>query len=257
MLEVKNLCFSYNKKDQVLTDISFKANYGDCIAVLGKNGVGKSTLMKCIINNLKPQQGEIILDGLDISKLKSNKRAQLIGYVPQELSFANGTVYDAILIGRKPYFSYAVRDHDLDIVDEVIKKLHIEHLSFKNINDLSGGERQKVAIARALVQQPKLLYLDEPTSNLDIKNQLEVLDLVNELAHQENIIVLINIHNINLVVNYFTTMLLLKDGKVLKEVNKQNEITSEDIKQLFDINVDIVKSSNQEKYIILKEKKKL
>lgn len=249
MLEVKNLSFSYDKKDLVLDDISFNIQDHKLVGVLGKNGVGKSTLMKCVIGLLKSYNGEIIIDGKNVKSLSLNECSKLIGYVPQQVEFSNSTVFDSVLIGRRPYFKFDARDEDLQIVNDVLHQLHMEDLAFKNINNLSGGERQKVAIARALVQSPKLLYLDEPTSNLDIKNQIDVLNLIREITIVKDIICIVNIHDLNLALRFFDSLIILKDSKIIKNTADE-DLTSQDIEGAFGIKVDIVEINNKKNIII-------
>ena len=250
-LEVKNLSFSYNKKDLILDNINLEINEGNCVGVLGKNGVGKTTLMKCIINLIKNYDGDILLDNKNIKDIDLKTKSKIISYVPQHTEFSYSTVFDSILIGRKPYFDVEAKEEDLNLVSKVIRELDLEELAFRNVNTLSGGEKQKVSIARALVKEPKLLYLDEPTSNLDLKNQIEVLKLINNIAKNNQIIILLNIHDINLAFHYLDEFIILKNSKLINHCSIE-DINEEDLNKAFDINCDIKKINNY-KYIVINE----
>ncbi len=177
LLEVLDICFSYNSHP-VLKEVSFKVNQSEIVCLLGENGAGKSTLLKCINRLLLPFRGVVLINQKDISSLSKGEIAKRFAYVPQNTSLSELTVYETILLGRKPYFNWRVNKQDYEIVDEIIKELSLEHLVMKPLSKLSGGERQKVIIARALAQYPKVLLLDEPTSNLDLKNQFEIMSLL-------------------------------------------------------------------------------
>ncbi len=251
MLEVKNLFYSYNGKDRVLEDINFKTDDSSLVGILGKNGVGKTTLMRCIVSLVKVKEGEIYLDGINLNSLKLKEKSRLIGYVPQNIIFSDATVFDSILIGRRPYFGFEAGKTDLEIVNSIIEDLKLKDLAFKNVNNLSGGERQKVAIARALVKEPKLLYLDEPTSNLDIKNQIEVLGLIRRIAKKRKITVLVNIHDLNLAMHFFDSLIILNDNKIIKTTIPE-KLEAEDLSEAFGIEASIV-TIDDKRHIILKE----
>ncbi len=177
-LEVKNLYFKYNK-EWILENINFILNDKEFLAIIGPNGGGKTTLLKLILGFLKPNKGEIKIYG------KFPKQARkIIGYVPQHISFSIDipiTVFDIVLQGRLKKGKFFYSKIDKQKATEVLEKLHIYNLKDKRIKDLSGGERQKVLIARALVSEPKLLIMDEPTSAIDPRGQTEILDLIESL----------------------------------------------------------------------------
>ena len=152
------------------------------MSLVGPNGSGKTTLIKCIDRILKPR-GSILLDGLELERMSRQEVARQIGYVPQSSSTPLATtVFDTVLMGRRPHISWRVADSDLDKVAEVLEKLHLEDLAMRDFAQLSGGQKQKVLIARALAQEPAVLLLDEPTSNLDMRHQLEVMEIVRDLV---------------------------------------------------------------------------
>jgi iron complex transport system ATP-binding protein len=215
MVEIKNITFAYNQASKTILDgISFDIQKNQCIAVLGNNGAGKSTLLKCIDRICPAQKGAVFIDGNDVSKMTRNALAQNISYVPQKNKSLNMTVFDAILLGRKPYIRWDATSEDRQIVYDIIRKMHLEDFALRNVSELSGGEAQKVMLARALAQEPKLLLLDEPTSNLDPRNQHEVLHIVKKIAREHNICVAIVIHDLNLAIRYCDRFVFLKDSCV-------------------------------------------
>ena len=210
MIEVRNLSFAYGNTP-ILQDISFQVEPGECVGIMGNNGTGKSTLITCINRIRKPRSGQVLINGQDVRRLSRNALAQKVAYVAQKNEMTNATVFDCVLLGRTPYIRWSVSQGDLDLCDEVIDRLGISHLKLRNVEQLSGGEMQKVMLARALVQQPELLLLDEPTSNLDPKNQYEMMALVREIARERNIAVLIVIHDLNLALRCCDRFFFLRD----------------------------------------------
>ncbi len=213
MIKVRDISFSYNE-NLILDDISFDIEKNHCIAVLGNNGAGKSTLIKCLNRINKPQNGYVMMGEDNLFEMHRNELAKRVGYVAQKNEVTRLTVFDSILLGRKPYIKWEANKSDLEIVESVIETLELTDFKMRFIDELSGGEFQKVMFARALAQQPKLLLLDEPTSNLDPKNQYEVLKLVKTISKENNIAVAIVIHDLNLALRYCDKFLLIKDSKV-------------------------------------------
>lgn len=213
MIEVKNISFGYRSKN-ILQQICFDMNEGHCVAILGVNGAGKSTLIKCI-NRINPSHGgSVTIENCNVFRLHLNELAQKIAYVAQKNEVSRLTVFDAILLGRKPYIKWDITKKDKDIVNKIIEQLELQDYKMRFLDELSGGEMQKVIVARALAQQPKLLLLDEPTSALDPKNQYEMLSLVRDIAKKHNIAVAIVIHDINLALRYCDRFLFIKDCEV-------------------------------------------
>ena len=190
-LDVKNLNFGYTKKVQILHNINFSVESGQLVSLIGPNGSGKTTIIKCINQILSPQSGQIFLDGTNVHTMRTMELAKKVGYVPQMTkNFMGGTVLDAVLMGRRPYIKWKITDYDVTLVLEILKKLEITHLAHKEYEALSGGQKQKVLIARALAQNPDVYLFDEPTSFLDIKNQLEIMNMAKELVHQHHKLVI-------------------------------------------------------------------
>ena len=248
-LEVKNLCFSYSKKDTI-KDINFEVNEGDIVAILGVNGVGKSTLLKCLNNVHKAKSGEVLIDGISIKNMKQIEIAKKIGYVSQTGQFIEGSVFENILIGRKPFIKWTLKDEDLNEVSEAIKMVGLDELASRNIDKLSGGERQKVAICRVLAQKTPILMFDEPTSNLDLKNQIECLDVIKNIVKENKLLALVSIHDLNLALRYANKFLMLKDGTVYSFGGVET-INSKSIKEVYDIDVD-VKYDENHTFIVVK-----
>ena len=250
MLSVQNLSSSYDKKSNIINDISLTLNNGLIGIVLGKNGAGKSTLFKTILNMMKFKNGEIILNDVSINTLSSKERAKKISYVPQDIKFGELSVYDTILSGRISSFNYVATKEDKEKVMHIIHDMHLENIMLKNVTSLSGGEKQKVAIARALVQEPELIIFDEPTGNLDINNEHLILKEARKIVKDKNIMILIAIHDLNLALNYGDKFFFLKEGKLISE-RLSSEIDEEIIKKTFDIDVEI-KSIDNQKIILAK-----
>ena len=210
MIEVKNIAFSYGKHT-VLKDISFTAEPGDCVGILGNNGVGKSTLVTCMNKIRKPDRGSVLIDGKSVFDMSRLELARNVAYVAQKNEMSQTTVYDAILLGRKPYMTWSMNCADYALCDEMMERVGVTAFKLRNVNELSGGEAQKVMLARAFVQQPKLLLLDEPTSNLDPRNQYEMMKLVHQMAQEHGITVLVVIHDLNLALRYCDKFYFIKD----------------------------------------------
>ena len=221
MISVSSLSVAYGKKGKlVLKDVDFALEKGQIGVVLGPNGAGKSTLLKCCLGLLKPQSGGIMLDGKPILDISPRMRAKAVAYVPQILSFAPATVFDATLLGRMPHFGIAPGKEDERIVLEVLERLGLLPLKERNVMDLSGGERQKVAIARALAQGADIIVFDEPTSNLDIAAEAQIAELVSSLSKDHGKTVLLSLHDLNLAYHLGDRFLFLKDGNLIAAGDK-------------------------------------
>lgn len=214
MMRVEGLNFSYPCGRQILRDISFEAGSGSFLAVLGNNGAGKSTLLKCFDQILRPQTGSVTVDGAELLTLPLGELARQVAFVTQSAALARMTVYETLLLGRKPYIKWGVSQEDRRMVDDTLRRLGLEGFAMRYLHQLSGGEQQKVLLARALVQQPKLLLLDEPTSNLDLRNQYEVLSLVREVCRERNITAILVIHDLNLALRFCDRFVFLHGGTI-------------------------------------------
>ena len=238
MLEVSNLDFSYGDR-QILHDISFKAEGNSVVSILGPNGVGKTTLLKCVCNFQKPQHGNIVIDKREVSEFSAKECAKYIGYVPQKASVTRSTVFDSILIGRRPYIDWNATKNDLEITWGAIETLGLSELALKYVDEISGGEFQKVQIARAIVQEPKVLILDEPTNNLDIKNQHITMHTVIDAVREKGVCTVMTMHDINLAVHYSDKLLFMKDGRKIA-FGGTDIITKELIQEVYGIKADVI-----------------
>ncbi len=213
-LKVKECSFCYGSR-QVLDKVTMQIKEGETASIVGPNGSGKSTLLRCICHVLKPKSGFVYLNGKEVALIGSRELPRLLGYVPQSgAEVFPLTVFEAVLLGRKPYLSWGVGAGDREIVTRILRFMNIEGFALKYLNELSGGEKQKVLIARALAQEPEVLLLDEPTSNLDIRHQLEVLGLLKNLACQGKMTVIMVLHDLNLASRFSDQLILLSSGKV-------------------------------------------
>lgn len=233
---------------QILKGISTQINKGEMIALVGPNGSGKSTLMKCINKILTYQIGGINIDGKPISDYSNLELSKKIAYVPQnEIKISGVNVFDMILTGRKPYIQWKPSENDYRIAHDVMKSLKIEHLAMKDMSEMSGGQQQMVYIARAIAQETDILLLDEPTNNLDVKHQLEIMELLKELSIQGKTII-VTLHEINLAIKYCQKYILLKGGKVFSQGGKES-ITAENLEKLYGVKMKVLQD-NDDYYVV-------
>lgn len=244
-IQVKNLRFSIDNKE-TLKDISFDIPKGSFVGIIGPNGSGKSTLLKNIYRLYKPSSGKIILDNKDLSKMKDKECAKEIAVLAQESnSQFDFTVEQIVKMGRYPYKS-VIEDYskdDLKMVLEMLKKVGLDDYSYRSFSNLSGGEKQRALIARALVQNTDFLILDEPTNHLDIGYQIQLMDLVKSM----NITTLSAIHDMNIASMYCDYLIVMKDGQIKKFGNVEEVITSETLKEIFGVNAYVGKNPINQK----------
>ncbi len=248
MLDVKNLQFAY-KEEIVLNDISFKINKGETVGLLGSNGSGKSTLLKCLSNILRPSSGSINILGRELRSFKRDTIARHICYAAQISQDFGFNVFESILLGRGPYYRFTPSDRDFEVVEELIHLMGLEKLAHRDVTRLSGGEYQKVMLARAIAQEPDLLLLDEPTNHLDVKNQIEVMNIFSHLVKVHGITSIISLHDINMAFRYVDKIMLLKDKKIFFYDNK-DKLTAEHLRAIYDIDF-ALKQINDAKYCII------
>jgi len=201
-LKVRDVEFSYKNERALLEDIQMNVDVNEILTILGPNGVGKTTLLKCINGLLKTKKGTILVEEEDLSKMNRKEVAKRIGYVPQRADVTKITVFDSVLLGRKPHITWDISQKDVQITKDVINRLGLSELSLKYIDEISGGELQKVQIARALVQQPKVLLLDEPTSSLDLCNQHQIMSTLVDVVKNNDLTAILTLHDINLALRY-------------------------------------------------------
>lgn len=257
ILEVKNAAFSYGEKN-IFTDLSFKVKKGEIFCIVGSNGCGKTTLLDCLLGLLKLKEGEILTGNTDVKNLKPRQLAEKLAYVPQihERTFPY-TVKDIVLMGRahKTSLFSSPGEEDLNAALEALKKVGILHLADRPYTHISGGQCQLVMIARALAQQPEIIIMDEPTSHLDFKNELLLLETIVELAKVNNIAVVMATHFPNHAF-YFessgsnATVALMNEGS-FQYVGTPSEVLSEEnIKRIYNINSKVLSYAVDEKFSI-------
>ncbi|SFL59088.1 ABC transporter ATP-binding protein [Halanaerobium salsuginis] len=237
MLKLNNVNFNYGKSE-ILKNINLELSKGQLLTLVGPNGSGKSTLLKCINNFLDINSGTIMINGKNLDQYKRQELARLIAYVPQQISspFPN-TVFDTILMGRKVYQSWRPSHQDRKLTAKIINKLGLAEIAFTKINQLSGGQRQKVYLGRGLAQQAKLILLDEPNNNLDLKHQLEIFNLIKREVNQGSAAVII-MHDLSLASRFSDKIVMLKSGQVFKS-GRQEILTAANIYAVYGVKVSL------------------
>ncbi len=236
-IAVHGLNLTYDAQP-VLDDTNFTVDRGDLVALLGANGAGKSTLLRCISRILQPSAGQILLDGEQLSRLDSKEAARKMAVVPQETAADfDFTVEDIVMMGRFPYLGRFQKEarEDREIVQRAMEMTGVSHLAKRSIANLSGGEKQRVIMARAVSQQPEILLLDEPTANLDIGYQSMLLELASRLNREQKVTVIAAIHDINLAVHHFNRFILLAGGRVMAAGRAEEVITPENIQKSYGV----------------------
>ena len=231
MIKVEGINFSYNKNEEFINDLSVEFENGKITTILGPNGSGKSTLLSLLCGLNKAKSVSIFIDGKDITKLKYKDIAKIVATVHQQNSVPNDiTVRDLVSYGRLPFkkrFEHINRD-DEKIINWALKETGLEGMEEKLVMSMSGGERQRVFIAMALVQKPKILFLDEPTTYLDIYHQIEILELVQRLNKDHGTTIVMVLHDINQAIKYSDNVAVMKDGALVKE-GRANDIINENL----------------------------
>ena len=236
-LEVLDVTFAY-ESEPVLDGVTLEVGRGEVLGIVGPNGSGKSTLLRCLDRLLEPDSGAVFVDGDALGELRRTEIARRVGYVPQEERSAfPATVFDTILLGRKPHVGWRPTEEDRDVVAEVIDRLGLEAYTLRPIDELSGGQRQKVLIGRALVQEAPLLLFDEPTSSLDVRHQLEVLELIREQTTADRTAV-ITIHDLNLAARYCDRLAMLHEGRIAA-AGDPDILTPETIRNVYGVDVTV------------------
>jgi iron complex transport system ATP-binding protein len=234
-LEMQNVSLGYNHKP-VLQDINLKASPGELVGLIGPNGSGKSTIIKALSRIMHPYSGRILIDGRDIDRIPRRELACLVGVVPQmPLLPSTFTAFEIVLMGRNPHLGlFQSEGHqDWAIAWQAMGKTATDSLASRRVNELSGGEIQCLLIARVLVQETRAILLDEPTANLDIGRQVEILDLIKKLCMESKLTVLAALHDLNLAAQYCDRLFLINGGRIHAEGTPSEVITDKNIKQVY------------------------
>ena len=234
-LELQSVWLAYNGK-AVVKDVSFGVMPGEMVGLIGPNGSGKSTIIKALSRVLSTYSGKILLDGKDIARIPRGDLARLIGVVPQMPLLPNAfTAFEIVLMGRNPHLGLLQYEGkgDMAIAWRAMEKTATQALAERRVDELSGGEIQRLIIARVLAQEPKSILLDEPTANLDIRHQVEILDLIKNLCRENNLAVLAALHDLNLAPQYCDRLILINNGIVHAQGTPGEVITSENIKEVY------------------------
>lgn len=244
MLKVDNVSFAY-KSDEILHNISFNVRPGRIVGIVGPNGCGKTTLLKCLNKTLSPFEGVVFLNDSSIKEFSCKEIAREVGMVPQfSASSLPFTVMDIVMMGRDPHIKGLGGEtkHDVEIVCEAMEMTGILHLARRASTELSGGEMQRVVIARAFTQEPRVLLLDEPTSSLDIKYQLEIIRVLKEITMRKNIASILVSHDLNMTARYCDELIVMSQGKIAAAGTPKDVLTVDLIKEVYGIETKIYRN---------------
>ncbi len=245
IIDVRDLSFRYNSKT-ILNNINFGLDRDQIVGILGPNGAGKSTIIK-ILGGILEYEGSIKVVDRELRSFKRKELAKIIAVVPQ--NFEPGfdfKVRDLVMMGRTPYLKMfeSMSSEDFNIVEDTMKLTDIVHIKDKSIREISGGERQRVIIAMAIAQDPKILLLDEPNANLDLKYQISIFELLKHLVKTKHISIIVAMHDVNLAVKYCNKIMLLNKGEIVQFDIPEKVITEDNIKKVYEIDSSIIKDGN-------------
>jgi iron complex transport system ATP-binding protein len=241
MIEVNSISFRYHE-DWVLQDVSFRVEKGEFVGVIGPNGSGKTTLLKILYRLLSPQKGEILFELVPMRKMDRNDIAKRVAVVAQETQLLFPfSVLETVLMGRSPYLGHLMfeSEKDLEIAKKAMEWTKVFPFSERPMDELSGGERKRVFIARALAQEPEVILLDEPTANLDIHHQIDFLDLILTLNRERGLTIVMASHDMNIASEFCDRLILLQDGRIYKMGTPDEVITQENIESVYGCEVRI------------------
>ena len=237
ILEASGLCFSYGRMP-VLRDLSFRLETHRITAVMGPNGSGKTTLLRCLNGILSPDSGTVLLEGREVGGYSRRGLARRIAYVPQRSEPGRVTAFDAVLLGRRPHMSWRVTERDIRLAEAALRLLGLSDLALRHTDEMSGGEHQKVCLARAIVQQPVLMLADEPTASLDLHNQLEILRLLRRIVKGHRMSALVTMHDLNTAFRYADRFLFLREGGIHADVDRSG-ITPQVVEEVYGVPVEL------------------
>ena len=254
-LDVNDLTFTYNAKKgwaPILKDVTLNIHGAQLVSILGPNGVGKSTFIHCLNKILEPTEGCVTINNHPVKEMPLKEMAKITGYVPYSANDSFPlTVTDTVLMGRHPHSKIGSLDEDLIIVEQTLKLIGIEDLADRLFNELSAGQHQKVMLARGLAQQPRILFLDEPTSNLDIKYQLEITRMLRRLSRERNMLVIMISHDINIAAKYSDNIMMLLDGGIYAVGKPEEVITEENIDTVYNVKAKVIQDAGRPHIIMV------
>lgn len=248
------LQFSYGGEGSrnILDGVTFAIDHPGFYSILGPNGVGKSTLIHCINKILEPTGGDVEIDGVPVEEISIKEMAKSVGYVPYSANDSFPlTVVDTVMLGRHPHSRWNSLEEDLDVVYESLRMVGMEDFAMRPFNELSAGQHQKIMLARGFAQRTKVLLLDEPTSNLDVRHQLEVTRLLRDLTHERGMIVVMISHDLNIAAKYSDMVFMIHAGRIYAAGTPEEVITEENIRTVYDVDSKVIRVNGKPHVILL------
>lgn len=252
-INTDDLLYSYSEEAVILKGISLSIREPQLVSIIGPNGVGKSTLIHCMNKILSPVAGTVMVDGKEVKEYEIKELARKIGYVPYTSSDTFPmTVVDTILMGRNPHRKWKSLHQDLLVAKKVMEMMDITHLAMRPFNELSAGQHQRVMLARGLAQEPEILLLDEPTANLDIRHQMDVIRLLKQLAVRNGLMVIMISHDLNIAAKYSDNIIMMSKGQIYAVGKPIDVITAENVKKVYDVDSEVIVSDGRP-FMIVKD----
>jgi len=252
-VSIRDLLYSYSEEAVILKGISMDIREPQLVSIIGPNGVGKSTLIHCMNKILSPVAGTVLVDGKEVKDYEIKELAKKVGYVPYTSTDTFPmTVVDTILMGRNPHRRWKSLHDDLIIARDVMEMMDITHLAMRPFNELSAGQHQRVMLARGLAQEPEILLLDEPTANLDIKHQMDVIRLLKQLSVKKGLMVVMISHDLNIAAKYSDNIIMMSKGQIYAVGRPADVITSENVKEVYGVDSEVIMAEGRP-FMIVKD----
>lgn len=251
-INVDDITFTYDGSEIILDGVKLEIDKPEIVGIIGPNGSGKTTLIKCINNILAPIQGKILLGGEELKNYKMGEIAKKMAYVPQntEKDMNSPNVYEVVLMGRRPHSVWQYSEYDTELVWKIMTEMDVAHLASHRFDELSSGQLQRVLISRAIAQEAKIFLLDEPTSNLDVKYQIEVMNIVNKIVKENNVGACVIIHDLDLAYRFCDKIIMMGDKKVQFTGTPDDVMTSENIYKIFGVE-SVIHEINGKNHVII------